>query len=285
MKESVRVAAVQMGVTWLDPQANLGRIERAMGEVAAKGGADLVVFPELVNLGYIKGKEAPDFITFAVDYVRKADKVPGPFSAAVGELARRHGCYVVVGMAEAHPVIPATVYNSAVLINPEGKVVGVHRKAHIPGEEKHYFYPGGGANVYATEVGKVGMMVCADGTYPELARVLTLKGAEIICIPYARSKELNPDPEVFFRVISCRAYENSNFVIGCNRVGREEKNQFAGRSCIGGPWGQFLALSEGEDEEILTATLRREDMEASRVRHARFRDRRPELYGTMTEPL
>lgn len=285
MKETVKVAAVQMGVTRLDPRANLSRIEQALEEVASKGGAELVVFPELVNIGYIKGKEDADFASFAVEYVRKAEKVPGPFTIGVGDLARRYGCYIVVGMAEAHPVVASTLYNSAVLISPEGEVVGTHRKAHIPDEEKHYFYPGNTLAVHRTEVGRIGMMVCADGTHPELARVLALKGAEIICVPYARPTDLNPDPDVFYRVVSCRAYENSNFFIGCNRVGREENREFSGGSCICGPWGQFLALSEGENDEIIAATLRREDMETFRIRHARFRDRRPELYSQITQPL
>ncbi len=285
MKESVKVAAVQMAVAWLDPQANLAKMERALEQVASRGGADLVVFPELANLGYIKGREAPDFATFSVEYARKAERIPGPFTSALGDLAKRFDCHIVAGMAEAHPVVTATLYNSAVLINPEGKVVGVHRKAHIPGEEKHFFYAGNTPDVYPTDIGQVGIMICADGAYPELARVLTLKGAEILCVTYARTRDLSPDPDVTFRVISCRAFENNNFVVACNRVGQEEKNHFAGRSVICGPWGQFLALSEDDNEDVLTATLRREELEAARARYVRFRDRRPELYGQITEPL
>ena len=95
-----------MAVDWLDPicgEANLERMSRAFDEVASMGGADLVVFPELVNQGYVKPSTDDDYKDFALAYRRCAEKIPGPFTGALGEMAKANDCYVVAGMAEAHP--------------------------------------------------------------------------------------------------------------------------------------------------------------------------------------
>ena len=115
---------------------------RAFDEIASRGGADLVVFPELINQGYVKPSTDDDYNEFALAYRRCAELVPGPFTGAVGEMAKAHDCYVVAGMAEAHPAVTGSLYNSCVLIDPQGRVIDVHRKSHIPGHEKFYFYPG-----------------------------------------------------------------------------------------------------------------------------------------------
>ncbi|MEK7281960.1 MAG: carbon-nitrogen hydrolase family protein, partial [Chloroflexota bacterium] len=97
-----------------------------------------------------------------IRYVMTAQKIPGAYTAGLGEVARKHGVYLVAGMLEAHPLVAGTLYNSAVLIAPDGKLVGVYRKCHIPSEEKHYFYAGTEVGIYQTELGVVGVMVCAD---------------------------------------------------------------------------------------------------------------------------
>ena len=284
-KPEVRAAAVQMAVDWLDPKANLDRMARAFDEIASRGGADLVVFPELINQGYVKPSTDDDYKDFALAYRRCAELIPGPFTGAVGEMAKAHDCYVVAGMAEAHPAVTGSLYNSCVLIDPQGRVIDVHRKSHIPGHEKFYFYPGNTLSVTETDVGKIGMMICADYCYPELARALTLKGAEILCAPFANPTGAYPDPVIFNRMGASRAFENSNFMIACDRVGEEGEGSFMGRSCICDPFGRYLAISEGDDEEVLIATLRREEMELARASYNRFRDRRPDLYGEVAKPL
>lgn len=285
MKDVVKVAAVQMEVKWLDVQANLAKMRASVEKVATEGGADLVVFPELASSGYIKGKENKDFLSFSKAYLATAEPIPGPFTDTLGEIAQKHGCYIVAGMVEAHPLVPATIYNSAVLVAPSGEVVGVHRKPHIPSEEKHYFYPGNTTDVYDTDIGTIGILICADNSFPEIARVLTLKGAEIICVCYARPRGTATDVNLYYSIVACRAYENNNFFIACNRVGTEEESVFEGRSCICSPRGEFLARSESESEEIITATLKADDLKTARMRYSRFRDRRPELYDIIIEPF
>jgi len=285
MQNRVRVAAAQIEIDSLKPEANLAKIGSVIERIRKEDKPDLVVFPELCNSGYLKGRENKDFSEFSKHYCRVAEKIPGSFTDVLCDYAKRFKLYLAIGLLELHPTIPATLFNSAVLINSKGKILGHYRKVHIPGEEKHYFYPGNRVEVYNTELGNIGLMVCADNSFPEQARVLSLKGAEIICVSYARPKGVGFDPELYHRIVSCRAFENNNFFIACNRVGEEDDIIFEGRSCICGPKGEFLALSQIEREEIIIADLLAEDMVNARIRYSRFRDRRPDLYGILALPF
>lgn len=284
MKGIVRVGVGQIEVELLKPEANLARHWHAVEEITKEGKVDLVVFPELSNSGYVQGMEQGDFANFARSYLKVAEKIPGPYTEGLGELARKYSIYLVTGILEAHPRIPATLYNSAVLISPAGDIVGIYRKLQIPREEKHYFFGGSKIQVYPTELGNIGMIICADNSFPEIPRLLALKGAEIICVPYARTRRAKADPGLYLSINSCRAYENSCFFVTCNRVGSENQQVFEGRSCICGPTGEFLARSETESEEFLKADLLAESLEIARMRYARFRDRRPELYQELCRP-
>ncbi len=278
MKDMVKVAAAQIEIEPLNPEANLAKHWRAVEEITKGGKVDLVVFPELSNSGYVKGMEQEDFSNFSRSYLKVAEKIPGPYTKNLGDLARKYGIYLITGILEAHPDIPAALYNSAVLISPAGDIAGVYRKLQIIREEKHYFFGGNTAEVFPTEIGNIGIIICADNVFPEIPRLLALKGAEIICVPYARAKGIGGDAGLYYSLISTRAYENNCFFIACNRVGSENQNVFEGKSCICGPSGEFLARSEIESEEFLRADLSAESLEKARMRYARFRDRRPELY-------
>jgi len=156
MKDKVEVAAVQMNPAWLDPEKNLEKMLGYLEKIHDEKDVDLVVFPELANTGYVRERNKE----FGRDYLKKAEKIPGPFTEALGDAAKKYGSYIITGFCELHPEIPASVYNSAVMINPKGAIVGVHHKVHIPAEENHYFYPGTTTNVYETNLGNIGMMVC-----------------------------------------------------------------------------------------------------------------------------
>lgn len=278
MKEEVRVAAVQMDVKWLDLEANIAKVRELTEKVVAEGPVDLIVFPETANCGLPERR--------AAEYGKKcfeiAEKIPGPFTKALSELARKHHTYIVSGLTEAHPTIPSTFFNSAVLVGPEGQVIGVCHKAHIPSEEKHYFYPGSTVEVFPTDLGNIAIMICADNSFPEYARVFALKGAEIVCVTYSRGKR-DGDPDLYYHVVACRAYENQNFVVSCNRVGKHGEVIGEGHSCIAAPNGAILARSDLETEDILRATLKRDVLVAARTWQSRFRDRRPDLYGPICQ--
>lgn len=276
MKEKVEVAAVQMDIAWLDPEKNLEKMLGFMDKIQNERVVDLIVFPELANTGYVKERNKE----FGREYFKKAEKIPGPFTDALADAAKKYGLYVISGFCQLHPEIPASVYNSAVMISPKGEIVGVHHKLHIPGEENHYFYPGNTTDVYKTDLGNMGMIVCYDSIFPELSRILALKGVEIICAVFNRPKR--PAYDSLYHVAATRAYENRIYFIVCNRVGKEV-TEFLGRSVIAGPDGQILSQSTGEEEEILYATLYREKILEERAFFPIFADRRPELYQAIIE--
>ncbi|OGP90009.1 MAG: hypothetical protein A2156_01420 [Deltaproteobacteria bacterium RBG_16_48_10] len=271
MKEKVEVAVVQMLIAWQNPEKNLEIMLAFLEKICHEKKVDLVIFPELANTGYVKGRDRE----FGKGYINKAEKIPGPFTDALCASARKYGLYVISGLCEAHPQIPATLYNSAVLIGPQGNIIGVHHKLHIPGEEKHYFHPGSTTDVYKTDLGNIGMLICYDATFPEIPRILSLKGAEIVCAVFNGPKWLPYDR--FDHLASTRASENRNYFILCNRVG-EEDVQFSGRSTIAAPDGQIVSRSTTEEEDIVYAVLHNDKILEERAFLPIFIDRRPELY-------
>jgi predicted amidohydrolase len=141
-----------------------------MVDAAAAEHPDLVCLPEGITV-----------IGTGKDYCEVAEPVPGPTTAALGETARRHRCYLVAGLYER---VGTVVYNTSVLIDREGQLVGSYRKTHLPNEEfTQGITPGDAYPVFATDFGTVGMMICWDVQFPEPARALAAKGAEIIFLP------------------------------------------------------------------------------------------------------
>ena len=281
MKEGFRVAAVQMDIKGMDPDTNLDHMRDLMEKIMDQGRTDLIVFPELANSGYVKQMD----LEFAEDYFRLAEEIPGRFTKMLGKEARRHGIYLVTGMLQANHIISFAVFNSAVLIDPDGEVAGVQQKMHLPGEEKHYFSPGNTVNVFNTELGKIGIVVCADGSFPETSRMLALKGAEIICacynVPKLAGKEFMN--ERIQHIGACRAIENMCFFIGCNRVGSDAGGSYVGHSSIAGPMGQLLSRSEVETEDVLKATLTEEMLMEARITFGYFAMRHPRSYSLISE--
>lgn len=294
MKREVRVAGVQFAAEWLNLDHNIERM-RAFVEAEARAGAELIVFPELANIGYITPSvpggpldcEDMTLAEFAVRYLRAAESVPGPTTEALGELARRYAVYVVVGLAQRHAQIPGTLYNSGVLIGPSG-VVGVHHKMHIPLDEKLYFYAGNTAEVWQTPLGNLGIVVCYDGRFPELPRILALKGAEIICNIWAITGGLGavtPSWDTLQHRAYTRAQENGVYYVCCNRAGWQGRTRFTGHSVVAAPNGTLLACSETAEEDVVRATLTEDALLEYRGLLNVFRDRRPELYGLICKPL
>lgn len=272
---------MQMDIAWLDPQRNIEHMEALIDQATSKAVVDLVVFPELANTGYIKPLDP----SFGSSFLQQAETIPGPTTDALCEAARKQGVHIVAGVCQLHPRIPATVYNSAVLIDAAGQILGVHHKMHIPRNEKHYFYAGNTMEVFDTELGCLGLAICYDIMFPELLRVLALKGAEIVCVPTNSPKWGYSNPHFSEYLPAARAMENKNFVISCNRVGVEDDTVFCGRSVITSPKGDILGQSQGEAEEVIHATLERDVLFEARAAQSVFRDRRPELYGLLHRPV
>ncbi len=156
---------------------------------AARQKADLVVLPETLTVS-------------GLAYVEAAEPIPGPSTAYFGELASKHGLHLVVGLVEREANL---IYNVAVLIGPDGRIIGKYRKVALPRTEiEAGVAPGNDYPVFDTAFGKVGMMVCYDGFFPEVARQLSNRGAEVIAFPVAGCNPL---------LVAARACENHVFIV------------------------------------------------------------------------
>src|SRR5580692_8725543 len=218
------------------------------------------------------------------------ERVPeGPTTQLMAETARKHGIVLVVPVYEED--LPGVYYNTAAVIDADGRYLGKFRKMHIPHcdpgfWEKFYFRPGNlGYPVFETRVGKVGVYICYDRHFPEGARCLGLNGAEIVFNPSATVAGLS---EYLWKLEQpAHAVANQFFVGAINRPGFEEPwriGEFYGSSYFADPRGQIIAQGERSKDSIVTA-----DLDLDLIRQVRntwqfYRDRRPESYGSLTSP-
>lgn len=275
----ITIAVGQIDIELFDEKANLERIEQVVARARQESAADLVVLPELANIGYIKGRDKH----FGEKYIGAASKLGGEFTGGLGELARQYDVHICAGMAELHPTVPGTLYNSAVVLTPNGKIAGVHRKAHIPGYEKHYFVPANTNDVIRTDIGALGVGICYDNQFAELTRTFALKGAEILVMLWNMPSFSNGG-SILHNLTSVRAFENRMFAVSANRVGTCHGMEFFGHSAIANPLGELLAAAQDGDE-LLVGALDRNELIRERAQMTIFRDRRPDLYEELAVAL
>ncbi len=278
MSETLKIAGVQMDVSIGEPEKNLKRIVDAIAETT-RNGAQLTVFPECAISGYCfeSLNEAMPF----------AQPIPGPAVEQLAEACRKTDSFTVVGMLEADG---ERMFNACVLVGPQG-LVGSYRKLHLPMLGIDQFTTPGDRPAAVWQAGPVclGMNICYDGAFPELSRVMALDGAELIVLP----TNWPPAADCFARyTMHTRAMENSIYTMSVNRVGTERDFRFIGLSMICDTDGYTLAEAPGDDEAILYADI---EPEKARNKHLvrvpgkheihRWRDRRPEMYGRIVEPV
>lgn len=273
-----KLAGVQMASRVGDVAGNVGKA-CLMIEEAARKGAQLVCLPEMFNTGYFPraGEVNPGYWDLAelIDGSKTLIKI--------GAMAKNHGLYIVAPFVEkaGHGIY----HNSAALIEPGGKVAGCYRKVHIPwsltGWEKFYFRPGYDFPVFDTFLGRMGIQICYDRDFPEGFRTLALKGAELIMLPSGTPRNL---AGLWRNTCQVRAYENGVFVLGVGLTGKvdEEHQGFAGNSILASPKGEVLASLDYE-EGLLLAEVDLSAIEDGRRQRFGLRDRRPEMYGKLTE--
>lgn len=259
------VATVQFEPTMFEKERNVARLVD-LCEAAAEAGARLIVTPEMGTTGYCWFDRA--------EVAREVEPVPGPTTRRFEDLARRHGCFVVIGMPEVDA--DGIYYNSAVLIGPDG-VVGTHRKSHPYISEPKWAAPGDlGHQVFETPIGRIAMLICMDIHFVETARLCALAGADVICHISNWLAERTPAPYWI-----SRGFENACWVIEANRWGLERTVQFSGGSCVIAPDGTIAAVIDGGDGFALA------EMDLGRARAGRvlgepvFDQRRPELYAEL----
>ena len=253
----VTVGTVNFDSVTGDKAATLEKLLRFVRD-AAHQGCDLVVFPELALNAWGECDGCSERGRPCDWHLEQAELVPGPSTEVVANVARELDIHVIFGMEERDPVESETLYNSAVLIAPDG-VVGTYRKIHlgIP-LETNRFTPGDHVPVFETRLGPIGISICYDFyNNPELSRILALKGARILVNPTG-STDLPGKAEIITATTLVRAQENLVYAVSSNRVGNQGGARWAGNSVIGGPdfpgFGKVLAEA-GKEEQLVVATL------------------------------
>ena len=262
-------------------------------EACAGKGAQIIVLQELHNTRYFCQTENTGLFDLA-------ETIPGPSTAFYSELAAVHQVVLVTSLFEKRA--PGVYHNTAVVFDTDGSMAGKYRKMHIPDDpayyEKFYFTPGDlGFEPVRTSLGKLGVLVCWDQWYPEAARLMALKGAEMLIYPTAIGWESSDTEDERLRqldawIISQRAHAVANGlpVISVNRVGHEPDPsgrtngiRFWGNSFVAGPQGEFLAQAGNEEPENLVVEIDTERSENVRRWWPFLRDRRVDGYDGITK--
>lgn len=271
---------------------NLQKLAKGIAQ-AAQRGAQLVVLQELHNTPYFCQTENPDLFDLA-------EPIPGPSTDFFGTLARQFGIVIVTSLFERRAA--GLYHNTAVVIEKDGTIAGKYRKMHIPDDpayyEKFYFTPGDlGFEPIDTSVGRLGVQVCWDQWYPEGARLMALRGADLLIYPTAIGYESSDTPEEQARqreawttVQRGHAVANGLPVIAVNRTGHEldpsgqtHGIQFWGSSFVAGPQGEFLYRAEIDEEVVAIVDIDLQRSENVRRWWPFLRDRRIEEFAPLAK--
>jgi N-carbamoylputrescine amidase len=272
------------------PVANLKKT-LALAEQAARKGARIICTQELFRSQYFCQSE--DHTCFKL-----AESIPGPSTTAFQRLARKHGVVIVASLFERRAA--GLYHNTAVIIDADGRLLGIYRKMHIPDDplfyEKFYFTPGDtGFRAWPTKHGKIGVMICWDQWYPEAARLTAMQGAEIIFYPTAigwhpgeKARHGATQHGAWETIQRSHAVANGCYVAAVNRVGREQPVggdglEFWGQSFVAGTSGQILARAGAVDEEILLVPVDLAEVDRTRTHWPFLRDRRIDAFGDITK--
>ncbi|HUF01036.1 MAG TPA: nitrilase-related carbon-nitrogen hydrolase [Gaiellaceae bacterium] len=280
MSRVVRAALIQAHANVPKEEALSKHVE--MIEEAAGRGAQITCLQEIFFGPYFCAQQDPKWFETA-----EADD--GPTVQTMRELARKHEMVLVVPFFEKE--LEGVFYNTAVVIDADGTVLGKYRKTHIPQVgpifwEKYFFKPGNlGYPVFDTRVGRVGVFICYDRHFPEPPRMLGLHGAQITFNPSATIESLSR--YLWELEQPAHAVANGYFVGAVNRVGEElvDGARFYGSSYFCDPRGQIFAQASDSDDEVLVADLDLALIDEVRTTWQFFRDRRPETYRELTELL
>jgi len=254
----MEVACIQMAVVEGDKAATL---DKALAMLRQARGADLMVLPEIWNLGFMSFDR----------YREEAEDPDGPTLSALRDAARELKAHIHSGSFVERR--GQALYNSSYLISPQGELLANYRKIHLFGygsRETELLTPGRELVVLDTALGRVGMATCYDLRFPELFRRMVEAGAElfIVCAawPYPRL-------EHWLLLNRVRALENQCFLVAANSCGQNQGGMFVGHSLVADPWGIPLACA-GDDETVLSARLDLDQVEEARRRFPALADRR-----------
>ncbi|MGM9760129.1 MAG: carbon-nitrogen hydrolase [Parabacteroides sp.] len=287
----MKVGLIQQSNT-ADMAANITRLQQNIRTAAAQG-AELVVLQELHNGLYFCQTE--DTAIFS-----QAECIPGPSTDYFGALARELRVVIVLSLFERRA--PGLYHNTAVVLDKDGSIAGKYRKMHIPDDpayyEKFYFTPGDlGFEPINTSIGRLGVLVCWDQWYPEAARLMAMRGAEVLIYPTAIGWESSDTPEeqqrqrdAWVTIQRGHAVANGLPVITVNRTGHETDPsgrtngiQFWGNSFVAGPQGELLTVLPNDEEAVRVVEIDRARTEHVRCWWPFFRDRRIDAFEGLTQ--
>lgn len=278
----VTVAATQMACSW-DREATLAKAEKLVREAAAKG-VNIILLQELFETPYFCQRHDFEYMELATTLEEN------PAVKRFQEMAKELDVVIPVSFFER---AGNAAFNSIAIIDADGTVLGKYRKTHIPDgmpyAEKFFFTPGDtGFKVWKTKYGTIGVGICWDQWFPEAARCMALLGAEILFYPTAIGSEpvLQTDSKPHWqRCMQGHAAANIMPVIASNRIGHEVQKDsemtFYGSSFIADETGGLVAEADRETEGVITAEFDLDAIAQKRREWGVFRDRRPEMYGTL----
>jgi predicted amidohydrolase len=280
----VRVALAQcksdLGTETEDPRgANLHRALLAV-ERAASQGADLVVFGEL----YLQGYRTDEWLHKWACTVSSSDK----YVSALIDAANRLQIHVIMGLASFGSTMPGDVYNTAVLVGPQG-LIGAYWKTHVGAfpysqgicMERCFYSPGKDLPVFDTVLGKLGIHICYDMSFPEVARVQALKGADLLINVSASAGRFE---EYWDHGMFMRAAENCTWYMVCSVVGIQRGDRLFGGSRVVDPNGKTVVAAKIDEEDLVTADIDLSLTRAARSTSHLFNTRQPEIYRLIGEP-
>jgi N-carbamoylputrescine amidase len=270
----LKIALIQQHAT-KDKNGNISRGITALEE-AVSNNANIIAFPELAFEYFHPQrpiKEKP---------LHLAEPIPGPTTEVFSDKAKEHGVIIILNIYERDG---NHAYDCSPVINSDGKIIGKTRMVHIleaPNfHEKNYYTPGNlGAGVFNTSFGRIGIAICYDRHFPEYMRSLAIKGADLVFIPQAGAVGEWP-PGIFQAEAQIAAFQNGYFTALVNRVGQEEKVEFAGESFVTDPKGRIIASAPSGKDFILYCEMNFEELKTCPARQHFLPDRRPEVYNTL----
>ncbi len=276
----LKVAGVQMNGAPGEKSVNIDKAARFVAE-AASNGAKIIVLQELFSTGYFPTK-------IDRNYFDQAEDEDGPTVAAMKKLAKENHAYLVAPFFEKEKNCIGRYFDSAVLLSEDGKLVGKYRKLHLPSiywtHEKFYFTPGNlGSPVFNCGDLNLGMMICYDRHYPELARIMVLTGADLIVIPTMTTKKPGRVNVWVPELISLGA-NNHVYVLGVNSTGKQEGKEHFGHSAFIDPLGQVVG-EMGEEEGIVYGTVDLDLIKEARNTYNHLRDIRVDVNERLLEIL
>jgi predicted amidohydrolase len=272
MKDKVRLALCQISSNRENKEVNLQKIEE-LTQRAKNQGADLAIFPEMALTGYVLRDQIYE----------QAEQMSGPTVQRIERLAKETNMHIIFGMPELSAKTRGTIYNTAVLVGPKGPI-GKYRKMYLPThsvfEEKRYFRPGYELAVFQTELGNIGLTICYDIFFPEVFRLVRLKGAQlIVCISASPAIRRG-----YFEILTAsRALENTAYLAYVNLSGVEDGLQFWGGSRLISPTGDIIAKGKYDEEDFVVCEMEYADLKSAEAFIPTLRDLRPDLFDKLRE--